>query len=89
MVVSSRSALRQASLRFHSDQFVARQARLYVAILGAGYFVSRGLAKSGSREPDTDDPAHQTDGREPQPSMRRADGSPGPSAQLRFARAIG
>ena len=46
-----------------TDQFIARQAWLYVAILGAGYFVSRGLAKSGSREPYTDDPADRTDGR--------------------------
>jgi hypothetical protein len=34
-----------------TDEFIARQAWLYVAILGAGYFISRGLAKSGSREP--------------------------------------
>jgi hypothetical protein len=34
-----------------TDEFIARQAWLYVSILGAGYFVSRGLAKSGSREP--------------------------------------
>ena len=47
-----------------TDEFIARQAWLYVAILGAGYFVSRGLAKSGSREPYTDDPAdRQQDGR--------------------------
>ena len=46
-----------------TDQFIARQAWLYVAILGAGYFVSRGLAKSGSREPYTDDPTDSTDGR--------------------------
>jgi hypothetical protein len=39
-----------------TDQFIARQAWLYVSILGAGYFISRGLAKSGSREPYTDDP---------------------------------
>ena len=38
-----------------TDEFIARQAWLYVSILGAGYFVSRGLAKSGSREPYTDD----------------------------------
>src|SRR5688572_11333278 len=38
-----------------TDQFIARQAWLYVSILGAGYFISRGLAKSGSREPYTDD----------------------------------
>jgi hypothetical protein len=33
------------------DGFVARQAWLYVTILTVGYMVSRGLAKSGSREP--------------------------------------
>jgi hypothetical protein len=37
-----------------TDQFIARQAWLYVSILGAGYFISRGLAKSGSSEPYTD-----------------------------------
>ena len=36
-----------------TDEFIARQAWLYVSILGAGYFVSRGLAKSGSHEPYT------------------------------------
>jgi hypothetical protein len=36
------------------DTFVAHQAWLYVAILGAGYFISRGLAKAGSYEPDPD-----------------------------------
>ena len=36
-----------------TDEFIARQAWLYVSILGAGYFISRGLAKSGSREPYT------------------------------------
>ena len=40
-----------------TDEFIARQAWLYVSILGAGYFISRGLAKSGSREPYTDDSA--------------------------------
>jgi hypothetical protein len=34
-----------------TDEFIARQAWLYVAILGGAYFISRGLAKSGSREP--------------------------------------
>jgi hypothetical protein len=38
-----------------TDEFIARQAWLYVSILGAGYFISRGLAKSGSREPYTDE----------------------------------
>jgi len=41
-----------------SDEFIAKQAWLYVAIVAVGYMVSRGLAKSGSREPydaDRDD----------------------------------
>ena len=38
-----------------TDEFIARQAWLYVSILGAGYFISRGLAKSGSSEPYTDE----------------------------------
>jgi hypothetical protein len=46
-----------------TDQFIARQAWLYVAILGAGYFISRGLAKSGSREPYTEDAADDRDRR--------------------------
>jgi hypothetical protein len=37
-----------------TDQFIARHAWLYVSILGGAYFVSRGLAKSGSYEPDAD-----------------------------------
>lgn len=39
-----------------TDEFIARQAWLYVSIVTAGYLVSRGLAKSGSREPYTVDP---------------------------------
>src|SRR3954451_1680678 len=36
--------------------FGARQAWLYVTILTVGYMISRGLAKSGSRDPyDADD----------------------------------
>ncbi|MET0557201.1 MAG: hypothetical protein ABW065_00820 [Solirubrobacterales bacterium] len=34
-----------------TDEFIARQAWLYVAIVAVGYMISRGLAKSGSREP--------------------------------------
>ena len=37
-----------------TDEFIARQAWLYVAIVAGAYFISRGLAKSGSREPYTD-----------------------------------
>jgi len=33
-----------------TDEFIARQAWLYVAIVAAGYMISRGLAKSGVRE---------------------------------------
>ena len=39
-----------------TDEFIARQAWLYVAILGGAYFISRGLAKSGSPDPYTDGP---------------------------------
>jgi hypothetical protein len=35
--------------------FGARQAWLYVTVLTVGYMLSRGLAKSGSREPYTSD----------------------------------
>jgi uncharacterized membrane protein YcjF (UPF0283 family) len=38
-----------------TDEFIARNAWLYVAIVAAGYMVSRGLAKSGVRDPYTDD----------------------------------
>jgi hypothetical protein len=41
-----------------TDEFIARQAWLYVSILGGAYFISRGLAKSGSQQPydeDSDD----------------------------------
>ena len=35
----------------NTDEFIARQAWLYVAIVTAGYMISRGLAKCGGREP--------------------------------------
>jgi hypothetical protein len=35
----------------NADAFPAQRAWLYVAIVGVGYMVSRGLAKAGSREP--------------------------------------
>jgi uncharacterized membrane protein YcjF (UPF0283 family) len=37
-----------------TDEFIARNAWLYVSILGGAYFISRGLAKAGSYEPDSD-----------------------------------
>src|SRR3954447_5558438 len=48
------------------DAFPAQRAWLYVAIVAVGYMVSRGLAKSGSREPywaDRDDLPGGRDGR--------------------------
>jgi hypothetical protein len=39
-----------------TDEFIARQAWLYVAIVAGAYFVSRGLAKSGSSDPYTERP---------------------------------
>lgn len=44
-----------------TDEFIARQAWLYVSIVTAAYLVSRGLAKSGSRDPYTAD-MHDSDG---------------------------
>jgi hypothetical protein len=38
-----------------TDEFIARNAWLYVSIVAAGYMISRGLAKSGVRDPYTDD----------------------------------
>ena len=44
--------------------FGARQAWLYVTILTVGYLLSRGLAKSGSREPySSDDDGPSANGR--------------------------
>jgi hypothetical protein len=41
-----------------TDEFVARQAWLYVAIVAGAYFIGRGLAKSGSRDPYTESRDH-------------------------------
>jgi hypothetical protein len=38
-----------------TDEFIARQAWLYVAIVTGCYLLSRGLAKAGSREPYSED----------------------------------
>ncbi|MDX6727450.1 MAG: hypothetical protein QOK49_2255 [Baekduia sp.] len=39
-----------------ANAFTAQRAWLYVTILGAAYMISRGLAKSGSRASEEDDP---------------------------------
>jgi hypothetical protein len=48
------------------DAFPASRAWLYVAIVGVGYMVSRGLAKAGSRDPywadETDLPGRTNNG---------------------------
>src|SRR4051812_2702022 len=38
-----------------TDEFIARQAWLYVAIVTGAYLIGRGLAKSGSRDPYWED----------------------------------
>ena len=40
------------------DFFTADKAWLYITILTVGYMLSRGIAKSGSREPYSDDGDH-------------------------------
>jgi hypothetical protein len=39
----------------NDDRLAAHETWLIVAVLTVGYMISRGLAKSGSREPYTDD----------------------------------
>ena len=46
-----------------TDEFIARHAWLYVSIVAGAYMISRGLAKSGSRDPYTDDSGHDSNGR--------------------------
>ena len=41
-----------------TDEFIARQAWLYVAIVAGAYLISRGLAKSGSSDPYTESREH-------------------------------
>ena len=44
------------------DFFAADKVWLYITILAAAYFISRGLAKSGSRDPYWDNPGGDTGG---------------------------
>ena len=43
-----------------TDEFIARNAWLYVSIVTAAYLISRGLAKSGSSEPYAEDRADRS-----------------------------
>jgi hypothetical protein len=56
-VVASAMVLIAAMILDEADAggFGAKQAWLYFTILSAGYMISRGLAKSGSRDPYTED----------------------------------
>ena len=54
-ILASAALIKGGDTGTGTDEFIARQAWLYVSILGAGYFISRGLAKSGSREPYSDE----------------------------------
>jgi hypothetical protein len=56
LIASSVVGQGDGSGRNDVDAFPAVRAWLYIAIVGAGYMVSRGLAKSGSREPYWADP---------------------------------
>jgi hypothetical protein len=38
-----------------TDEFIARNAWLYVSIVASAYIISRGLAKAGSSEPYSED----------------------------------
>jgi hypothetical protein len=64
-VVASALVLIAALILDESDAggFGAKQAWLYFTILSAGYMISRGLAKSGSRDPYWDDDASGHDRR--------------------------
>ena len=44
-----------------ADIFAADKVWLYVTLLTIGYMVSRGLAKSGSQDPYTDEPGDRGD----------------------------
>jgi hypothetical protein len=60
-ILVSAAAIKGGDTAPGTDEFIARQAWLYVAIVAVGYMISRGLAKSGSREPydeDRDDDRH-------------------------------
>ena len=51
----------------HDDYFRADEAWFYVVLLTIGYMVSRGLAKSGSREPYDEDSDNGNAGTEAEP----------------------
>jgi hypothetical protein len=57
-ILVSAAAIKGGDTGGGTDEFIARNAWLYVSIVAAAYIISRGLAKSGSSEPyvkDRDD----------------------------------
>ena len=53
-ILVSAAAIKGGDSAGGTDEFIARQAWLYVAIVAGAYFIGRGLAKSGSRDPYTE-----------------------------------
>jgi hypothetical protein len=54
-ILVSAAAIKGGDSAGGTDEFVAKQAWLYVAIVASAYMISRGLAKAGSREPYSED----------------------------------
>jgi hypothetical protein len=53
MILISAALIKGGDTGNGTDEFVARQAWLYVSIVTGAYLIGRGLAKSGSGEPYT------------------------------------
>ena len=54
-ILISAAAIKGGDSAGGTDEFVAKQAWLYVAIVASAYLISRGLAKAGSSDPYTED----------------------------------
>jgi hypothetical protein len=54
-ILVSAAAIKGGDSSGGTDEFVAKEAWLYVAIVAGAYMISRGLAKAGSRDPYTED----------------------------------
>ena len=55
MILISAAMIKGGDTGNGTDEFIARQAWLYVSIVTGAYLVGRGLAKSGSSEPYSED----------------------------------
>ena len=54
-ILVSAAAIKGGDSSGGTDEFVAKQAWLYVSIVAGAYMISRGLAKAGSSDPYTED----------------------------------